>query len=167
VSAAARWIAARRPLRASATAVILLVALLAAFVPNLVVLRGPYAKDGSDWREAAGYLQSHARRGDAVVYDHRPKDSEEPRLIAAVYPADVVGLRDPALIASFRTQPGLWDRTRPNDELTAEELGSAVWAVERGADPEHSPDVRHLESLGYRIRSSHRINVTTVLRMTR
>ncbi len=161
--------AVRRMAPAGATAVGagLLAVMLAAFVPNLVVLRGPYAKDGSDWREAAAYLHGAARPGDSVVYDDRPKDSEQPRLIAAVYPADVARLRDPARIASFRTQPGLWDRTRPNDALTAADLTPDVWAVERGSDPERSPDVRHLESLGYRISSLHRIHVTTVLRLQR
>ncbi|MBS1907813.1 MAG: glycosyltransferase family 39 protein [Actinobacteria bacterium] len=167
VLAAARWIAARRPQRASAAAGVLLAVVLAALVPNLVVLRGPYAKDGSDWREAAAYLHGHAAHGDAVVYDDRPKDSEKPRLITAVYPADVAGLTDPALSASFRTQPGLWDRTRQNPELTVGDLTPVVWAVERGSAPERSPDVRHLESLGYRVVSAHRINVSTVIRLRR
>jgi len=167
VLTAAGWIARRTPLATATASGILLAFVLAAFVPNLLVLRGPYAKDGSDWREAAGYLHAHARAGDAVVYDDRPKDSEEPRLIAAVYPAGVAGLRDPALIASFRTQPGLWDRTRPNDELTVADLGSAVWAIERGRDAAHSPDVTHLQCLGYRILSSHRFNVSTVLQLAR
>ena len=167
VLTAAGWIARRTPLAAATATGILLAVVLAAFVPNLLVLRGPYAKDGSDWRAAAGYLHAHAKRGDAVVYDDRPKDSEKPRLITAIHPADVAGLGDPALVASFRTQPGLWDRTRPNDALTAADLTLEVWALERGPDPERSPDVRHLESLGYRILSSHRINVTTVLRLRR
>jgi mannosyltransferase len=163
----AGWIARRTTLAATTTSAILLAVLLAAFVPNLLVLRGPYAKDGSDWREAAGYLHAHAARGDAVVYDDRPRDSEKPRLLAAIHPAEVSGLGDPALIAPFRTQPGLWDRTRPNDALTTADLTPDVWAVERGPDPERSPDVRHLESLGYRVLSSHRINVTTVLHLER
>lgn len=165
--AVARWSARGAAARAPLIAGLVLAALLVAFVPNLVVQRGPYAKDGSDWREAAAYLHDHARQGDAVVYDDRPKDSEAPRLIAAVYPSDVAAPRDPALIAPFRTQPGLWDRTRPNDVLTAADLTPDVWAVERGPDPERSPDVRHLESLGYRISSVHRINVTTVLLLRR
>lgn len=167
VLTAAGWIARRTPLAAATATGILLAVVLAAFVPNLLVLRGPYAKDGSDWREAAAYLHAHAAPGDAVVYDDRPKDSEKPRLITAIHPADLAGLRDPALLASFRTQSGLWDRTRPNDALTAADLTPGVWALERGPDPEHSPDVLHLESLGYRILSSHRINVTTVLRLER
>lgn len=173
VQTTARWIARRMPpprttATATATAAwILLAVVLAAFVPNLVVLRGPYAKDGSDWREAAAYLYAHARSGDAVLYDDRPKDSEEPRLIAAVYPGDLAGLRDPALLASFRTQPGLWDRTVANNRLTVGDLTPHVWAIERGPAPEHSPDVRHLQALGYRVRSEHRINVTTVLRLDR
>jgi len=189
VRTAAGWIARRTPLPATTTTTtttatatatttttttttttatgILLAVVLAAFVPNLLVLRGPYAKDGSDWREAAGYLHARAARGDAVVYDDRPKDSEKPRLITAVHPADVAGLGDPALLAPFRTQPGLWDRTRPNDTLTGADLTPRVWALERDPDPEGSPDVRHLESLGYRILSSHRFNVTTVLHLER
>ena len=167
VRASARAASRLTRARASVVGAALLAVMLAAFVPNLVVLRGPYAKDGSDWREAAAYLHGTARPGDSVVYDDRPKDSEQPRLIAAVYPADVSALRDPALIASFRTQPGLWDRTRPNVALTVAELTPEVWAVERGSDPAHSPDVRHLESLGYRIASLHRIHVTTVLRLRR
>ncbi|MFB7845114.1 glycosyltransferase family 39 protein [Microbacterium sp. NPDC056052] len=167
VRTAAGWIARCTPLAATTATGILLAVGLVAFIPNLLVLRGPYAKDGSDWREAAGYLHAHAARGDAVVYDDRPKDSEKPRLITAVHPADVARLGDPALLAPFRTQPGLWDRTRPNDALTGADLTPRVWALERGPDPEGSPDVRHLESLGYRILSSHRINVTTVLHLER
>ena len=161
----ARGITRAAPARTTAATGILLSVALAAFVPNVVVERGPYAKDGSDWREAAAYLHARARSGDAVVYDDRPKDSEKPRLIAAVYPADVEGLRDPALIRSYRVLAGLWDRTVPNTALTAPDLGSDVWALERGTDAEHSPDVAHLQELGYRIVSSHRINVTTVLHL--
>ncbi len=167
LSVAARVIARRAPRRAPTALGVLLAVVLAAFVPNLIVQRGPYAKDGSDWREAAAYLHAHARAGDAVVYDDRPKDSEEPRLIAAVYPAGVEGLRDPALLISYRVRPGLWDRTVPNDALAVRDLGSEVWAVERGPDAAHSPDVAHLQALGYRILSSHRINVTTVLHLAR
>lgn len=167
VQATAAWAAKRLPMHASVLGAVLLTAVLAGFLPNLVVQRGPYAKDDSDWRQAAAYLQTHAAPGDAVVYDDRPKDSEEPRLIAAVYPSGVAGLRDPALVASFRARPGLWDETRPNTALTAADLGPTVWAVERGPAADVSPDVRHLESLGYRIHSAHRLNVTTVLRMTR
>lgn len=166
VTAAARTIARRTPGRATTAGGILLVVVLAAFVPNAIVQRGPYAKDGSDWRAAAAYLRAHARAGDAVVYDDRPKNSEEPRLIPAVYPASVAGLRDPALIASFRTRAALWDRTLPNGALTAAELGAQVWAVERGPDAAHSPDVEHLRALGYRIASAHRINVTTIVGLT-
>lgn len=165
VLAAARGIAQRTPARMVTAGAILLAVVLAAFVPNLIVLRGPYAKDGSDWREAASYLHAHAQAGDAVVYDDRPKNSEEPRLIPAVYPADVEGLRDPALVTPFRVRAGLWDRTRPNDRLTVTDLGSSVWALERGPDPAHSPDVAHLQALGFRIVSAHRINVTTVLHL--
>ncbi|MFD6700977.1 MULTISPECIES: glycosyltransferase family 39 protein [unclassified Microbacterium] len=167
VRTTARWLAGRTPLRTTTATGILLAVVLAAFVPNLIVLRGPYAKDGSDWREAAAYLRAHARTGDAVVYDDRPKNSDRPRLIAAVYPDDLAGLRDPALLSSFRTQPGLWDRTVPNDRLTAGDLTPGVWAIERGPDAERSPDVQHLQALGYRVISSHRLNVTTVLRLER
>jgi len=167
VQTSAGWLSRRIPLRAATATGMLVAVVLAAFVPNLMVLRGPYAKDGSDWREAATYLRAHARPGDAVLYDDRPKDSEEPRLIVAVYPHDIAALRDPALLSSFRTQPGLWDRTVPNDRLTAGELTTDVWAIERGPAAELSPDVRHLQELGYRVISSHRINVTTVLRLER
>lgn len=167
ILAAAGWIARHTPVRPTTAAAILLAIVLAAFVPNLIVLRGPYAKDGSDWREAAAYLHAHAVEGDAVVYDDRPKNSEEPRLIPAIYPAEVQGLRDPALITPFHVRAGLWDRTRPNDRLTATDLGSSVWALERGPDPAHSPDLAHLQALGYRIVSAHRINVTTVLHLVR
>lgn len=157
----------RTPVRAPLVAGLALAVVLGAFLPNLVVLRGPYAKDDSDWREAAGYLHAHAHPGDAVVYDDRPKDSEKPRLLAAVYPADVAGLHDPALITPFRERAGLWDETRPNTVLTAAELGPRVWAVERGADAEQSPDVRHLRSLGYRVVAVHRVEVTTLVRLER
>lgn len=167
VHATAAWAAARAPVRAPLVSTALLAVLLAAFVPNLVVQRTPYAKDGSDWREAAAYLSARAQPGDAVVYDARPKDSEAPRLIAAVYPSAVAGLRDPALISAYRGRAGLWDRTRSNTALTAADLGGAAWVVERGPAAAASPDVRHLETLGYRIRSEHRVNVTTILRMTR
>lgn len=177
VQTSARWCAGRLPSRAFVgitdprrTAIatgILLAVVLAAFVPNIVVLRGPYAKDGSDWREAAAYLHAHAHPGDAVVFDERPKASQKPRLIPAVYPSGFIGLRDPALITGFRERAGLWDETRPNSSLTATELGSEVWVLERGADAERSPDVARLQSLGYRIASTHRINVTTVLHLTR
>jgi len=167
VQTSARWLSRRTSLRATTAAGMLLAVVLAAFVPNLVVLRGPYAKDGSDWREAAAYLRAHARPGDAVLYDDRPKDSEEPRLIVAVYSRDIAGLRDPALLSSFRSQPGLWDRTVANDRLTACDLTTDVWAIERGPAAEQSPDARHLKALGYRVISSHRINVTTVLQLQR
>ncbi|MDQ4213837.1 glycosyltransferase family 39 protein [Microbacterium sp. ASV81] len=166
VLALVRGLTRRSPARTRLVTGIAVAVLLAAFVPGWIVQRGPYAKDDSDWREAAAYLHAHARAGDAVVFDERQKHSQNPRLILAVHPADFAGLKDPALIAGFRSQPGLWDRTRPNASLTAADLGSDVWALERGPAAADSPDVRHLESLGYRVVSSHRITVTTLLHLT-
>ncbi|WP_295012175.1 glycosyltransferase family 39 protein [uncultured Microbacterium sp.] len=160
--------AARRLLgvRTSTATGVLLAVLLASFVPNAIVQRMPFAKDDSDGREAAAYLQTHARAGSAVVFDDRPKNSEQPRLFAATYPHAFRGLRDPALLVSFRERTGLWDRTRPNAALGVADLGPDVWALERGASPSASPDVRHLESLGYRVVETHRVHVTTILHLT-
>lgn len=160
-------VARRHPTRTPVATGIALAVLLAAFIPGWVVQREPFAKDGSDWREAADQLHAQASAGAAVVFDERPKNSEKPRLILATYPAAFADLRDPALLVPFRERPGLWDETRPNDSLTVDELGPDVWAVERGSAPADSPDARHLQALGYRIVSAHRVNVTTLLHLER
>lgn len=162
-----RFLAGRTALTPTAATGTVLAVVLVSFLPNAVVQRGPYAKDGSDWREAAAYLHAHAGTGDAVLFDERPKPSQKPRLIPAVYPADFAGLTDPALLTSFRYRAGLWDATRPNASITLAELTTDVWLLQRGQDAGHSPDVRRLEALGYRVVSSHRITVTVVLHLQR
>lgn len=168
VRSTARAITRRAPRWNALAASLLVAALVLAFVPNYLVQRGPYAKDGgSDWREAAAYMSTHAQPGDAVIFDQKTKPSQNPRLMVSLYPDDFAGLNDAALVAPFETQPHLWDKVVKNDELTAADLGTDVWAMELNVGKDTPPDVAHLLSLGYEISSQELVHRTTVYHLVR
>ncbi|MDR6865808.1 mannosyltransferase [Microbacterium resistens] len=164
IRALARLTPPRARLLTGATATVV-VAL--AMSPSYVVQREPFAKDdGSDWRAVAEYIDDNARPGDAIVFDQKTKPSRNPRLMVSLYPDRFTGLDDAALVAPFETQAHLWDKVVPNDTLTAEDLGSDVWAVElTGKSKDIPDDVAHLQSLGYEISSSTLVNRTRVFHL--
>ncbi|MBC7590432.1 MAG: glycosyltransferase family 39 protein, partial [Salinibacterium sp.] len=110
----------------------LVVILVALCAPVYLAQRGPWAKDGgSDWRGVAGYMQSNAVPGDAVVFDQSTKPSRDPRLAMRLYPDSFIGLRDVALVTPFTETNGLWDTVAPLADTTAALATSTdVWAIE-------------------------------------
>jgi mannosyltransferase len=148
--------------------VVALASVIALAAPSYLQQRGPYGKDsGSDLRQVAQIVGSHASPGDAVVFDEAIKPSRKPRLALHLYPEDFVGLIDVGLRTSYVDRAGLWDSTLPvtavGDRLAST---TVVWALESSATS--SPrDILDLKALGFVVHATYQSNRTTVYELRR
>lgn len=145
--------------------VLAVAALVGLAVPSYLSERGQYAKNNSDFRQAAQVVAAHATPGDAVVFDETVKPSIKPRLAIHLYPQDFAKLSDVTLKTPYSRLSGIWDSVSP---ITAAELGTThtVWALEvPGAGI--PTDVLRLESFGYTVTNQFPIHLTTVYELTR
>jgi mannosyltransferase len=145
--------------------VVAVAALVGLAVPSYLAERGQYAKNNSDFRQAAQVVAAHATHGDAVVFDETVKPSIKPRLAIHLYPEYFAGVADVTLKTPYSQLSGIWDSVSP---ITAAELGTTrtVWALEvAGAGV--PADVLRLEGLGYTVTNQFPIHLTTVYELTR
>ncbi|WP_416393494.1 MULTISPECIES: glycosyltransferase family 39 protein [unclassified Curtobacterium] len=84
----------RRP---GVVAVVGAVLITSVSAPVWVQQRGPYAKNDSDWANISATIGSHARSGDAVVFDESTRPSRNPRLALHTYPDGFRNVRDVTL----------------------------------------------------------------------
>lgn len=156
-----------RRLRTGAVVAVVLALLGAMAIPGYLLQRGPYAKDGgSDWRQAAAYLQSVAQPGDAVVFDQATKPSRRPELAYRLYPAQFAGLSVPEVLTPYYDRAALWDRMAPIASVASELLSApSVWAVELPSGGTTPQDVDYLVAHGYRIVSTHLVHRLEVVQL--
>lgn len=150
-----------------ATAVLLLVVVVA---PIYLSQRTGFAKDGSDWRQAAAVIAAHAHPGDAVIFDDSVRPSRLPRLALRLYPTAFNGLQDVTLATPFQQTGGLWDQTVPLASVTNELAGTnTVWLLENVGSTESvaGTSVHDLENLGFSAAVTTTVNRTTIIEMTR
>ena len=149
-------------------AVLLIVALAA---PGYLAQRGPYAKNvGSDWRQVADIIAHEAEPGDAIVFDESVRASRKPRSALHLYPRDFAGLRDVTLDSPYQVNPWLWDTTLPLGQVIDRLDGvGTVWLVQNKGSKENvsGDDVRMLEGIGFTPVSTHPVNVSVIIRMSR
>jgi len=145
--------------------VLAVAALVGLAVPSYLSERGQYAKNNSDFRQAAQVVAAHATPGDAVVFDETVKPSIKPRLAIHLYPQDFAELSDVTLKTPYSRLSGIWDSVSP---ITAAELGTThtVWALEVPGTGIPA-DVLRLESFGYTVTNQFPIHLTTVYELTR
>jgi mannosyltransferase len=165
-AAALNGLLARRWMAAASLAVIVAFA-----APTLVGQRLPYAKDsGSDWRAASEFIGSHARPGDAIIFDDTIRPSRKPRLAMYLYPSDYAGLDDVLLNRRFDESNWLWDEVEPlataGNRLAA---SSQVWVIDnyKSYDYSHATTMSELERLGFRASDPVRINRSVIYEYTR
>ncbi len=147
-----------------------LVAVLAASVPTYVYQRTPFAKNESDWAQIAQTIQTHAKPGDAVVFDQTSKPSRRPRLALHTYPAAFVGLKDPTLAVPFQDNTWWWDQVHTVGTVAGKFRDiDRVWAVEYRL-PDQSPDrwgMSQLRALGYTVTAEYPGHRSVVYELTR
>ncbi|MBT2516850.1 glycosyltransferase family 39 protein [Streptomyces sp. ISL-90] len=133
--------------------------------PVYLAQRTEWAKDGgSDLRGVAEYLGTHARPGEAIVFDADTKPSRRPRLAMHLYPSDFAGLQDVALRTPYVQRAGIWDRTVPVSDVAPTLDEPTVWAVELVGHGEPA-DVAALEASGYEVADSQLIHRSVVYRL--
>lgn len=149
-----------------AGAVLLLLALVA---PIYLAQRTSFAKDGSDWRQAAAVIAAAAHPGDAVIFDDSVRPSRLPRLALRLYPSAFSGLKDVTLGMPFQQTAGLWDTTVPLASVSNELADTnAVWILQNVGSTEFvGTAVRDLENLGFSHAMTTTVNRTTIIEMTR
>ncbi len=135
-----------------------LVAVLAASAPTYVYQRTPFAKNESDWAQIADTIKTHAKPGDAVVFDQTIKPSRRPRLALHTYPAAFAGLADPTLAVPFQKNTWWWDQVHTIGAVAGKFRDiDRVWAVEyRLPDqPADSWGMSQLRALGYTVTAEY------------
>lgn len=130
----------------------LVAVVVAAPLPSYVAQRGPYAKNDSDWSVVSRVIGSHARPGDAVVFDETAHPSKDPRLAMHAYPAGFAATRDVTLDTAFTQNDGWGDRAY--GVATAASLGrfdlvQRVWLIEYADGTADTYGYRDLERLGF------------------
>ena len=147
------------------------VALFGLALPTNVFERTEFAKDGgSDLRQAAQVIGTHARQGDAVVFDETTRPSRKPRLALRLYPQYFTGLSDVTLRTPYTERSGIWDSVWPIVQIAPSLQGiSAVWDIELTTPGSVSPPVNvlALERLGYTISRQIPVHRTIVYKLTR
>jgi mannosyltransferase len=148
---------------------IAVVTLGALAVPDYLHDRSAFAKDGgSDLRQTADYLASHARTGDAVVFDETTKPSRRPELAYRLYPQQFAAVTVPEILTPYYRRDGIWDRMVSIGSIRTE-LASAgsVWAIELPISGETPLDVQDLTADGYRVVATHLVHRLEVYQLQR
>lgn len=132
--------------------VIALVVLTVAAVPSYTTQREPFAKNQSDWAQAAQIVQQHASAGDAIVFDESTRPSRRLRLALHSYPDAFRGLVDPTLKVPYAQNTWWWDTTnKPADVPHRFDGVQRVWLLEYkevGKGP-NSYGMADLRALGF------------------
>lgn len=158
----ARTSAARRGIVAAS-----LVVLVSLAAPRYLAQRTPYAKNsGSDLRQTAQVIASHASPGDAIVFDESTKPSKRPRLALDLYPGSFAGLDDIGLATPFPRRTKLWDAVTPLGQIGSKIAAhSVIWFVQ--LDGSTSTDLASLKADGFTLTRTIPVHRTTVYKLVR
>ena len=165
----------RLPLRSSRirrmpVAVAALIALLLAAAPTYVLQRGPYSENNSDWAQVSATVGSHAKPGDAIVFDESTIPSLRLRLAMHVYPQDYVGLDDVMLRVPFTDNAWWWDKLDTLKSVSGRlDAVGRVWVLEYRApgEPTDRYGMADLRGLGFRVTHSYPEHASTVYELQR
>lgn len=147
-----------------------LVAVLAASVPSYVYQRTPFAKNESDWAQIAETVKTHAKAGDAIVFDQTIKPSRRPRLALRTYPAAFAGLNDVTLAVPFQKNTWWWDQVHTIGAVAGKFRDiDRVWAVEYRLPDQHADTwgMSQLRALGYTVAAEYPGHRSVVYELTR
>ena len=147
-----------------------LAAVLAGSAPSYLYQRTPFAKNESDWAQIADTVKTHAKTGDAIVFDQTAKPSRRPRLALHTYPASFAGLNDVTLAVPFQQNTWWWDQVHTVGAVAGRFRDiDRVWAVEyRLPDkPADTWGMSELRALGYTVTAEYPGHRSVVYELTR
>ncbi|QIG39654.1 hypothetical protein G5T42_09285 [Microbacterium sp. 4R-513] len=161
-----RQLARQRWAAALAVAAAVLIA-----APIWVGQREPWAKNKSDWNDIAATVATHARPGDAIVFDDSVRPSRRPRLALDTNPDEFQAVTDATLKTSYADSSS-W---HSSDYSVAEAAAMGrfvdvkrVWVVEYMTKGEaNTYGIADLEALGFQQVDEVRLHSTMVLLFTR
>lgn len=150
-------------------------ALIGLALPTDIFQRTEFAKDdGSDLRQVAQVIGTHAKAGDAVVFDETSRASRRPRLALRLYPQYFSGRSDVTLRTVYTQRPGIWDSVWPIAEVAPSLQASlqasvTVWDLEltTPGNTVTPANIVALERLGYTISRQLPVHRTVVYELTR
>ena len=154
----------RRTMARRIVPVIGLVLIAAVAVPGYLTQRGPFAKGGADFRQAADVIAANASEGDAIVFDDSVRPSRKPRLALNLYPDRFDGLDDVALQRPLAATTRLWDSVAPIEEVDGVRAHARVWAVVVGRE---GPALDTLGSLGFSVERAIPVNRVVVYELVK
>jgi mannosyltransferase len=141
-------------------------------LPIYISQRGPTAKNGTDWQQAAAIIQARAKPGQDIYYGPaRPGVKVSIHKIAQAYPAVLSSLHDITLKQTAIQSAEIWGTTWPLSHSKAElQRTPLLWAVIEHpgyASPTSTTQERYIESQGLRLTHIWRGSETDVLEFTR
>ncbi len=147
-------------------------ALAVIVLPIYISQRGPTAKNGTDWQQAAAIIQAHAKPGQDIYYGPaRPGVQVSIRKISQAYPAVLSSLHDISLRQTAIQHAEIWGTTWPLTHAGAElRQTRLLWAVIEHpgfASPASTTQERYIESQGLHLARIWRGSETDVLEFTR
>jgi mannosyltransferase len=158
---------ARRRRQVVAIALLALIAL-----PVFVSQRGPIAKNGTDWQQAAAILATHAKPGQDIYYGPvRAGSKVSTSKVRDAYPAVLSTLHDITLKKSGVARGQLWDSQWPVAHASATvDSTKILWVVvQHYGSPNTSTaeELRYFESAGLHISEKWTGSSTDVYLFTR
>ncbi len=150
-----------------------LIAIVAILVlPIYISQRGPTAKNGTDWQEAAAILQAHAKPGQDIYYSPaRPGVKVSIHKVAQAYPAVLSSLHDISLRQTAVQKAEIWGTTWPLTHAKSElQRTPVLWALIEHpgfASPVSTKQERYIESQGLHLTRIWRGSETDVLEFQR
>ncbi len=149
-----------------------IVALAALVLPIYVAQRGPTAKNGTDWQQAAAIIQARAKPGQDIYYGPaRPGVKVTMHKISQAYPEVLSSLHDITLKQSAVQHAAIWGTAWPLSHAKAELQATPIlWAVLEHpgfASPASTTQERYIESQGLHLVHIWRGSETDVLEFSR
>jgi mannosyltransferase len=141
-------------------------------LPIYISQRGPTAKNGTDWQQAAAILQAHAQAGQDIYYSPARLNSKVSiHKISQAYPAVLSSLHDISLRESPIQDASLWGTDWPlTHARPVLRTTPLLWAVIEHPgvpSPQSTKQERYIEKQGLHLVQIWRGSLTDVLEFSR
>ncbi len=141
-------------------------------LPVYVAQRGPTAKNGTDWQQAAAIIQAHARPGQDIYYGSAKTGPDvSMHKLAQAYPAVLSSLHDIAQRLTPIQDASLWGRSWPlTHAKPVLKTTPVLWAVMEHPgrpSPQSTKQERYIEKQGLHLVHEWRGVETDVLEFSR
>jgi mannosyltransferase len=141
-------------------------------LPVYISQRGPTAKNGTDWQQAAAIVQAHAKAGEDIYYGiARVHSTVSMHKISEAYPAAFAGLNDITLESSPLQAANLWGENWPlSHAKSVLQTTPLLWAVIEHPglpSPVSNAQERYIEKQGLHLVHIWRGSETDILEFSR